>query len=222
LQMTPYSDPNVIYAFHDYNPSTFANQGAYWITSPVGISELSNVPYPSYLAGLQTLMNQTSDPNVLSLLQEYQAEYWDSERINWDIQTLAAWEKIFNARLVVNEFGVYKLYAPPASRAQWLYDMTTAFAAHGLGWAMWDYNGGYDLTIGSPGAPTIDPALLPALGFQPWTTPVPIPPGPPRPPPCFENPSSGVDVRTYEAVTLFAIHNHGLWEGATQYISECD
>ena len=181
LQMTPYLDPNLIYAFHDYNPLTFTHQGATWITNPAAVVKLSGVPYPSYVSGLQTLINQTTDPDALSLLMEYQSEYWDSERINWDIQLAAAWAKKQAVRLVINEFGVYKLFSPPDSRARWLHDMTAAFAKYGLGWAMWDYDGGFDLTVGPPNARAIDPTLLPALGFQPWTAPVP-PQASPLPP----------------------------------------
>ena len=66
-------------------------------------------------------------------------------------------------RLVVNEFGVYKPYTPPESRARWISDMQAALSKYGLGWAMWDYQAGFDLVVGRPGRRAVDPLLVPAL-----------------------------------------------------------
>ncbi len=163
LAMQPYLDPNVIYVMHDYSPVTFTHQGATW-TNRDGIPNLRNVPYPMRRQDLQALIDQTSDTTVPPLLDRYQAEDWNSERIEWDIQRAAAWAREWHVRVVVNEFGVYKAFSPPESRARWIADMETALSKYGLGWAMWDYQAGFDLVVGSPGHRSIDPLLVPALG----------------------------------------------------------
>jgi aryl-phospho-beta-D-glucosidase BglC (GH1 family) len=180
VQMTPYSDLNVIYVLHDYNPLAFTHQGATWVNS-TAIASLRNVPYPSYLSDLQTLIHQTTDTNVLALLQEYQSEDWSAGRIDWDIRLAAAWASHWGVWLVVNEFGAYKAYSPPDSRARWIHDMHSSFDRYGLGWAMWDYGSGFDLIITNSGGRQIAPALSAALGFEPWTLPDPQRPGPPPP-----------------------------------------
>ena len=163
LAMTPYADPNVIYVMHDYNPVTFTHQGATW-TDRAGIPNLRNVPYPIHAPDLEALIDHTTDSNVPPLLQRYQAEDWNAERIEWDIQRAAAWAREWHVRLVVNEFGVYKAFSPPESRARWISDMQAALSKYGLGWAMWDYQAGFDLVVGPPGRRALDPLLAPALG----------------------------------------------------------
>ncbi len=163
LAMTPYADPNVIYVMHDYNPVTFTHQGATW-TNRDGIPSLRNVPYPIHREDLQTLIDHATDTTVPPLLEQYQAETWNAERIEWNIQLAAAWAKEWHVRVVVNEFGVYKPYSPPESRARWITDMETALSKYGIGWAMWDYQAGFDLVVGTPGHRAVDPLLTPALG----------------------------------------------------------
>jgi aryl-phospho-beta-D-glucosidase BglC (GH1 family) len=178
MAMTPYSDPNVVYVWHDYYPLTFTHQGATWVT-PTTIASLRNVPYPSYLPDLQTLIGQTTDSGIVSLLQAYQDSYWTADQINWNAQLVADWVQKWGVRVVVNEFGVYQPYSPPDSRARWLYDMQSALSKRGLGWAMWNYAANFSLVIGQPGSRIIDPNLAPALGIEPWTAIYPAPSGPP-------------------------------------------
>ena len=171
LQMTPYLDPNVIYALHYYSPATFTHQGADWTTQP-GMADLRGVPWPAFLPELQTVMEQVTSPDALTLLERYQAEDWDAGRIDWDMKLAAAWAKRWGVRLVVNEFGGFKTFSPPDSRARWLHDVRTSMERYGLGWVMWDYAAGFDLTLLKDGVRSIDPAVSAALGLQPlqpWT-----------------------------------------------------
>jgi hypothetical protein len=178
LQMTPYSDPNVIYVMHYYSPSTFTAQGADW-TSPHEIAKLRNVPWPAFLPELEGLIRDETDDGARRLLEQYRREDWDAGRIDWDIGLAAAWAKRWNVRVVVNEFGGYKPFSPPDSRARWLHDVRTALDHYELAWAMWDYGAGFDLTLRAGDTRTIDPAVGAALGLQPWTDPDPVRPDPP-------------------------------------------
>ena len=65
------------------------------------------------------------------------------------------------------EFGVHKPFAPAADRAAWLHDMRVALEAHGIGWAMWDYQDNFGLVTKSNGKTTPDPLLVNALGLHP-------------------------------------------------------
>ncbi len=168
--MTPYSDTNVIYVLHDYNPMTFTHQGANWVGS-TAIENLRGVPYPSYLPDLQTLIDKTTDADQLTLLKQYQADDWTEERMNWDLQLAEAWAKKWDVRVEVNEFGAYKTYSPPDSRARWIYDMRTALGAAGFGWSMWDYESGFDLATGNSGSRALDPAIAGALGVRGFNAP---------------------------------------------------
>lgn len=168
LQMTPYDDPNVIYVMHYYSPSTFTAQGADW-TSPKEIAKLRNVPWPAFLPELDGLIEQETDDGARALLEQYQRDDWDAGHVDWDIGLAAAWAKKWNARVVVNEFGGYKPFSPPDSRARWLHDVRTALDHYKLAWAMWDYGAGFDLTIRDGNTRLIDPAVAAALGLSPWS-----------------------------------------------------
>jgi endoglucanase len=177
VQMAPYADTNVIYLLHYYLPFTFTHQGATW--AGAGYPLLSNVPYPSFLPDLNTVIAQQTDPTAHSLLVQYQQEDWQASRIEWDMQLAAAWARSYGVRLLVNEFGAYKPYSPPDSRARWVRDIRVAMDQQQLGWAMWDYFAGFDLVVQSgSGQRSIDPNLVAALGFADWTAPEPVRPTP--------------------------------------------
>lgn len=171
VQMTPYSDPNVIYALHYYSPSTFTHQGADWTGNP-GIADLRNVPWPAFLPELQSVIDRQTSQPAQALLQKYRAEDWDASRIDWDIQLAAAWAKQWGVRVVVNEFGDFKPFSPPDSRARWLRDIRVAFDKQKLAWAVWDYAAGFDLTLLNEGVRTIDPAVGAALGLKHFEAPL--------------------------------------------------
>ena len=177
VQMQPYQDGNVIYVLHYYEPHTFTHQGASWVGYP--ISALSNIVYPSYLPAVQTAISTYSDAAIKSVLQTYQQQDWQATQLDWDLGMAAAWEKANGTRVVINEFGVYKAFAPPDSRCLWLHDFRVAANKYGIGWAMWNYAADFPLVdTDASGNHTIDPGVAAALGLAPWTTPYPARSGP--------------------------------------------
>jgi len=140
LKMTPYDDPNVIYVLHYYQPMAFTHQGATWTGSPE-IAALRGIPWP---------------PD----------DDWGPAHIDWDMHMAGEWAKQWRVSVVVNEFGAYKPFSPPESRARWTRDTRLAIEKQHLGWAMWDYGAGFDLTVLSDGARSVDPAMSAALGLR--------------------------------------------------------
>jgi hypothetical protein len=68
--------------------------------------------------------------------------------------------------LISNEFGVYRNFSDPIARATWIHDVRTAFEADGIGWAMWDYRGGFGVVTKQDGQPAqVDGAIVGALGL---------------------------------------------------------
>jgi hypothetical protein len=180
LQTTPYADSNVIYALHYYSPSTFTHQGADW-TGKQGIAELRNIPWPSYLPDLQPAIDNATSEAARNLLRTYRDEDWDSARIDWDMHLAAAWARRWNVRVVVNEFGDFKPFAPPESRARWLRDVRVALDREHLAWAVWDYAAGFDLTILDRDTRAIDPQVSAALALSAlpvYSVPDPVRPSP--------------------------------------------
>jgi endoglucanase len=95
----------------------------------------------------------------------YGLDRWNSERIEAEIAMAAAWGKKWNVPLTCNEFGVYRAAASPDDRAQWIHDVRTALEKYGIGWAMWDYAGGFSVVNQNNGTRSPDEQTLKALGL---------------------------------------------------------
>jgi endoglucanase len=76
------------------------------------------------------------------------------------------WARSHHVPLYCGEFGVYTRAAPPDSRQRWLTDVRELCEMRGIGWAMWDYCGGFRVAVGdAPGHRSLDPGCLQALGL---------------------------------------------------------
>jgi aryl-phospho-beta-D-glucosidase BglC (GH1 family) len=165
LSLHPLADGNVIYNFHFYEPHEFTHQGASW-----GLSWWSythGIPYPPNDAAMQTLIEQVPDLQDRYALQNYWLNRWDGRHIRMLIDEAAAWARQNNVPLICNEFGVYRNNADPVSRSNWLRDVRTALEADNIGWAMWDYRGGFGVVTKQDGQPAqVDGAVVGALGLK--------------------------------------------------------
>jgi endoglucanase len=166
LFVDPLRDANVIYNFHFYEPHLFTHQGATW-----GVNYwhwLGELRYPSTLESAgKAAASVPDDTNRLYVLR-YGVEHWDAQRIALEIGQVAAWAKRWNVPVVCNEFGAYRKAVNPQDRAQWLSDVRTTLEKDGMGWAMWDYSGGFGVvTKDANGRATPDDVTLRALGLSP-------------------------------------------------------
>jgi len=82
------------------------------------------------------------------------------------IGAVAEWAKRRNIPLVCNEFGAYRKVSDPKDRAAWIRDVRTALEQHGIGWAMWDYAGGFAVAPKQNGRAVPDDVTLHALGLK--------------------------------------------------------
>jgi len=140
--LEPLLDPNVIYTFHFYEPHVFTHQGATWSTNYW--HSLKGVPYPSNPDNVQPVIQQLTDPVHRLALERYGMDHWGAARIDGEISQVAAWASHWNVPVICNEFGVYRKNADPGDRAAWISDVRTSLEKHSIGWAMWDYDGGFD------------------------------------------------------------------------------
>jgi len=162
LEEEPLADPNIVYTFHDYEPMTFTHQGATW--AGPGLSALRGIPYPSSPENVAPLLAALPE-SVQNGLEVYGALHWDITTMDQRIKMAAAWGADNHVPLWCGEFGVYRDFAPPASRARWIADMRVTLEKYGIGWDMWDYQGSFALTK-KDGATTVDPAVAEALGLK--------------------------------------------------------
>ncbi len=164
LTLHPLSDGNVIYTFHFYNPTEFTHQGASW--GPAWWSYTHGVPYPATESSMQEILKQVPDAANRYQLESYWLDHWDAHRVHLLIDEAAAWGRENHVPLNCNEFGVYRGLSDPASRANYIRDVRTALEEDGIGWAMWDYRGGFGVVWKEDGQPArVDESVVRALGL---------------------------------------------------------
>jgi hypothetical protein len=162
--LEPLPDPNVIYTFHLYDPHTFTHQGATW-GAPFW-KFLTRVPYPSSPDAVAPILPSVSDTAASVALRHYGDERWNADHIEAFVAKAAAWGEAHGIPLYCGEFGVFRKYAVPAERAAWLHDVRTALEHHAIGWAMWDYAGGFAVANRQGGTATADEPTVGALGLH--------------------------------------------------------
>ncbi|HEV3329632.1 MAG TPA: cellulase family glycosylhydrolase, partial [Bryobacteraceae bacterium] len=161
--LEPLRDANVIYAFHFYESHIFTHQGATWSSNYW--HELKGVPYPSTPENVQAAAAELPDAVHRLAVVRYGLDRWNAARIDAEIGQVAAWATRWNVPVVCNEFGVYRKNAEPKDRVAWLTDVRTALEKRGVGWAMWEYHGGFGVVNTENGQPVPDEATVRALGL---------------------------------------------------------
>ncbi len=165
LALEPLADGNVIYNFHFYEPHQFTHQGANW-----GLpwwSYTHSIPYPPTESSMQELLKEVPDAADRYDLENYWLNGWNAQHIRLLIDEAAAWARDNHVPLICDEFGAYREHADAASRDNWIRDTRTALEADGIGWAMWDYRGGFGVVTKQDGQPAqVDDAVVKALGLS--------------------------------------------------------
>lgn len=164
LFLQPLRDPNVIYNFHFYEPHLFTHQGATW-----GVNHwhfLKGLRYPSDPDSAERTASAEPDPVNRLQVARYGLDHWDAKRIDAEVSQVDDWAKHWEVPVVCNEFGVYRKNADPKDRAQWIRDVRTSLETHGIGWAMWDYAGGFAVVVKNDEEATPDELTLKALGLK--------------------------------------------------------
>src|SRR4030095_3615919 len=165
LSLQPYSDPNIIYNFHFYEPFTFTHQGATWAGN--NLPYFQKVPYPATRDAVMQILDSVKDEPARYVLQQYGESGWNAERIEREIGVAAAWAAKRHVFLTCNEFGAFRRFALPADRAVWIKDMRTALEKYGIGWTMCYYAGGFGVVTKLNGEASPDETVVKALGLHP-------------------------------------------------------
>ncbi len=129
-----YTDDNLIYTFHIYNPGEFTHQGAGWIDR---FKDLRGVPWP-YDA------SRMPDP-VPEILEDYHTK-GTLEKLQNGLKNAVDFAEDRNVPVWCGEFGVYGLYAPPDDRAAWIREARTYMEDNNIAWTLWEYGvGGFKI-----------------------------------------------------------------------------
>ena len=161
--LQPLRDANVIYAFHFYESHIFTHQGATWSSNYW--HNLKGVPYPSTPENVQAAAAEVPDAVHRLAVVRYGLDRWNAGRVDAEIGQVAAWAEHWGVPVICNEFGVYRKNAEAKDRLAWLTDVRTSLEKHGIGWAMWEYHGGFGVVTTQGGQAVPDEATLRALGL---------------------------------------------------------
>lgn len=135
-------DPNVLYAFHFYEPYIITHQGVWRGFEKTSIRYFENVPYPSSLvdSNRQYAIAAPDPKGAAKELSAYVDDAWDYRHILNRIQVPVSWAASHNVHVVCTEFGVLRTHIDAASRYRWIRDVRRALEEAGVGWDVWDYS----------------------------------------------------------------------------------
>lgn len=161
VKLAPVADPDVVYNFHFYEPFPFTHQGANWAGPQV--PDIRGLEYPMNPVNRAAVLAKLTTPAAREAVEHYDA---DKAELAAAFDLAEAWARRHHVAVTCNEFGVYRLNAPPASRLRWLRDVHELADASHIGWCMWDYAGGFSVVnTTADGGRTPDEGCVTALGL---------------------------------------------------------
>ena len=141
--MPAYTDTNLIYTFHFYDPFLFTHQGAGWANPP--LTPLFGVPFPYDAARMPACPPGLKGTWVEQSLASGYSKEGTVKRIREWIDTAASFKNQRGVPVYCGEFGVYIPNSPAADRVEWYRAVRTVLEEKGIAWTIWDYTAGFGL-----------------------------------------------------------------------------
>jgi endoglucanase len=137
-----YTDTNLLYTFHFYDPFVFTHQGATWPVPSMG--SLAGVPFPYNAATMPSVPADLVGTWVAGGLSNYIND-GTVAKVRSLIDIAVAFKTARNVNLFCGEFGVYNLNSPDNDRTYWYGQVRSYLESKGIAWTTWDYQGGFGL-----------------------------------------------------------------------------
>ena len=160
-----YTDTNLIYTFHFYDPFLFTHQGAKW----TGMTSVSGVPFPYNAAKMPSLQTSLNNNAWLdSLINNYKTD-GTVAKIKTLIDEAVNFRKARNVKIFCGEWGVYIPHSENNDRVYWYEIVRKYLDENSIPWTIWDYQGGFGLMNANTAGVfdyDLNIPLLRALGFN--------------------------------------------------------
>jgi len=140
FQIPVYSDKNLIYTFHFYDPHLFTHQGATW--NKPSLDPLSNLPFPAPANFIPKVHETFKDTWVEDSLKRYEQ---DSKlaKLSETLERAVSFSKERKVPVFCGEFGVFMKQSPKEDRVTWYKFVCGELVKKNIPWICWDYFGGF-------------------------------------------------------------------------------
>ena len=141
-QMPVYTDQNLIYTFHFYDPFIFTHQGATWNTP--SMLSLAGVPFPYNAASMPPCPNDLKGTWVEQALNNYPSD-GTIQKVKSLIDIAVNFRNARNVNIYCGEFGTYMPNSDTAHRVFWYKTVREYLEEKEIPWTIWDYKGSFGL-----------------------------------------------------------------------------
>lgn len=164
VRLPEFSDHDLIFNFHYYEPHIFTHEGASW--GSAFWLRIHDLPFPATPEGVAAQRDTQSDDFARWQITEYGVSHWNETRIAAEMAFAADFARRRNVPLICDEFGAYREHTKADDRARWIAAVRTALEKNHVGWTMWDYRGGFGVVHTQGVDRTEDTQILEALGLH--------------------------------------------------------
>jgi endoglucanase len=137
-----YSDNNLIYTFHFYDPFLFTHQGANWV-SP-SMEPLKNMPFPYQADKMPGLPNSLQSTWIGNAYNNYQND-GTIAKVKELIDIAVQFQTQRQVPIFCGEFGVLMNNSQEPERVFWYETVRKYLEEKQIAWTTWDYHGGFGL-----------------------------------------------------------------------------
>jgi len=162
-----YSDPNLIYTFHFYDPHIFTHQGASW--DAPSLASLAGVPFPANSMRMPKTPEDLKGTWVEDALKNYKNDAAFSA-LSASLDKTVAFSRERNVPVFCGEFGVYMIQSPAKDRVIWYELITVMLEKRNIARASRDYFGGFGIFNNQAGGDfrsDVNIDVVRAMGFIP-------------------------------------------------------